>query len=73
MDIIEEDNEFSIYNIKSIIIYLQENIIQIILLILVFVIIFIVDYISNVNTIIMSQINVIPQQSQNNIKKRKNV
>ena len=74
--IIEEDNEFSIYNLKSIIIYLQENIIQIILLILVFVIIFIVDYISNVNTIQMSQMNVIPQQSQNNIKihkKRKNV
>jgi hypothetical protein len=76
MDIIEEDNEFNIYNFKTIIIYLQENFIQILLIILVFFIIYIVDYISNVNAILMSQMNIVPQQLQNNIKinkKRKKV
>jgi len=68
-NIIEEDTEFNIYNFKSIINYLQENVIQILLIILVFFIIYIVDYISNVNAILMSQMNIIPQQLQNNIKK----
>ena len=73
MNIIEEDNEFNIYNFKSIITYLQENVIQILLMILVFFIIYIVDYISNVNAILMSQMNIIPHQLQNNIKINKKI
>lgn len=69
MDIIEEDNDFSIYNFNSIINYIKDNFVQILLLILVFFIIFIVDYIANINTIIISQMNIIPQQqTQNNVK-----
>ena len=56
MEIIEEDNEFSIYDFNSIINYTKENFFQILLLFLVFFIIYLVDYISNINTII-SQIN----------------
>ena len=56
MEIIEEDNEFSIYDFNSIINYTKENFFQILLLFLVFFIIYAVDYISNINTM-MSQIN----------------
>jgi hypothetical protein len=56
MEIIEEDNEFSIYNFNSIINYIKENFFQILLLFLVFFIIYLVDYITNINTM-MSQIN----------------
>lgn len=59
MDIIEEDNDFSIYNVISIINYIKEHFIQILLLILVFFIVYTVDHISNINAMIMSQMNTV--------------
>lgn len=52
-----EDNEFSIYDFHSIKNYVTDNFVQILLLFLVFLIIYAVDYISNINTIIMAQMN----------------
>jgi len=50
MEIVEDD--FSIYNINSILNYIQNNVFQIVLFILVFLIIYIVDYISTINSIL---------------------
>jgi hypothetical protein len=58
MDIIEEDNHFFVYNFNSIINYIKDNPVQILLLTLVFFIIYVVDHISNINAIIMTQIPV---------------
>ena len=57
MDILEEDNEFSIYNFNSIINYIKDNYVQLFLLFLVFFIIYIVHYITDRNTIILSHKN----------------
>ena len=51
MDIVE-DNEFSIYNINSVVNYMQNNSFQILLFFLVFLIIYVVDYISTINSIL---------------------
>jgi len=47
------EDDFSFYNINSLIDFVKNNTIQIFLFILVFVIIYIVDYISNINTMLM--------------------
>ena len=60
--------EISIWNLNSIINYLKDNFIQILLLILVFVIIYTVDYISNINTMIFSN-----QQALPILKQKKNI
>lgn len=71
MDTIEEDNEFSIYNFNSIINYIKDNYIQLLLLCLVFFIIYIVHYITDLNTILMSQMNIIPAQQNQKLKGHK--
>jgi flagellar biogenesis protein FliO len=50
METVEDD--FSIYNINSILNYIQNNLFQILLFILVFLIIYIVHYISNINSLL---------------------
>ena len=60
MEIIEEENDFSIYDFNSIVNYVKENFIQILLLFFVFCIIYIVDYISNINIILMAPISMMP-------------
>ena len=68
---IDDEPELSIYDFNSIINYIKNNFVQLLLLVFVFFIIYIVDYISNINTIIMSPISmmpVIPQQQLQKIK-----
>jgi len=66
--------EISIWNLNSIINYLKDNFIQILLLILVFVIIYTVDYISNINTMIFSNTQALPILKQKKIiQKYKNL
>lgn len=57
---IEDEPDLSIYDFNSIINYIKNNFIQILLLIIVFFIIYTVDYISNINTMLMAPISVIP-------------
>jgi dolichyl-phosphate-mannose--protein O-mannosyl transferase len=64
MEMIEDDSDLSIYDFNSIIDYIKNNIIQILLLILVFFIIYTVDYISNINTILMTTTSMIPSMPQ---------
>lgn len=66
---IEQDNDFSIYNLKSIINYIHNNLVQILLFVLVFIIIYIVDHISNINAMLMSPNNYIYGLNNNNTKK----
>jgi hypothetical protein len=67
MDINDYD-DFSFLDSNSIMNYIRENFIQILLFILVFVIIYVVDYISNINAIIFAIPSPVPglQQQQNN-------
>ena len=68
---IDDEPELSIYDFNSIINYIKNNFVQLLLLVFVFFIIYIVDYISNINIIIMSPISmmpVIPQQQLQKIK-----
>jgi len=71
----ENNEEISIYNINSIINFIKDNFIQIILFILVFVIIYVVDHISNINAMIFAMpspipgVNVIEPKSQIKIPK----
>ena len=53
-DPVESDEDFSFYNINSILYFVKNNVIQIFLFLLVFVIIYMVDHISNINTILMA-------------------
>ena len=71
MEMIDDEPELSIYDFNSIINYIKNNFVQLLLLVFVFFIIYIVDYISNINIIIMSPISmmpVIPQQQLQKIK-----
>jgi hypothetical protein len=65
-----KDDELSIYNFKSIIHFIQNNIVQIILFILVFVIIYLVDRVTHFNTMLVA----IQQQQimKDQMKKSKN-
>ena len=68
---IDDEPDLSIYDFNSIINYIKNNFVQLLLLVFVFFIIYIVDYISNINIIIMSPISmmpVIPQQQLQKIK-----
>jgi len=74
-----EYDDFNIYDINSIISFIKENAIQILLLLLVPVIIYIVDHISNINAILFGLPSPVPtssqqpqvQHQQNHSKKRK--
>ena len=61
---IDDESDLSIYDFNSIINYIKNNTIQIFLLILVFFIIYTVDYISNINTILMTTSSMIPSMPQ---------
>ena len=68
---IESDNyedDFSFYNINSLIDFVKNNVIQIFLFLLVFVIIYIVDHISNINTMLIA---IQQQQAAKMMKKSK--
>lgn len=54
----DDEPDLSIYDFNSIINYIKNNFIQILLLILVFFIIYTVDYISNINTMLMAPISI---------------
>jgi len=62
MEMFDDESDLSIYDFNSIINYIKNNYIQFLLLFLVFFIIYTVDYISNINTILMSPITVMPSQ-----------
>ena len=57
---IDDESDLSIYDFNSIINYIKNHFIQILLLIIVFFIIYTVDYISNINTLLMAPISMIP-------------
>ena len=68
-EVIEPENyhdDFSFYNINSLIDFVNNNITQLLLFLLVFVIIYIVDHISNFNTMLMV---IQEQQSKNQQQK----
>jgi hypothetical protein len=67
MEMFDDESDLSIYDFNSIINYIKNNIIQILLLILVFFIIYTVDYISNINAILMTTTSMIPSMPQVNI------
>jgi len=58
-----EYNDLSDWDVKSIINFIKDNYIQILLFISVFIIIYIVDYISNINAILYSLPTAIPGQT----------
>ncbi len=64
MEIIEQDNDFSIYDFNSIMNYIKNNFIQILLLCLVIFIIYTVEQISNINAMIMAPVSYINTQLQ---------
>ena len=59
-----EYDDFNIYDINSIIRFIKENTIQILLLLLVLVIIYIVDHISNINAVLFGLPSAIPSVTQ---------
>jgi hypothetical protein len=65
-DPVESDEDFSFYNINSILYFVKNNVIQIFLFLLVFVIIYIVDHISNINTMLLAM-----QQQQQQLAHKK--
>jgi hypothetical protein len=54
------DDELSIWNMNSIVTYMKDNFIQILMLLSVFVIIYVVDHISNINSAVFSMPSAIP-------------
>ena len=73
---IDDEPDLSIYDFNSIINYIKNNVIQILLLIFVFLIIYTIDQISNINTMLMAPITMMPiitknPQQINMLKKRK--
>jgi len=66
-----EYNDDSVWDVNSIINFIKDNYIQILLLISVFVIIYIVDHISNINAILYGLPSAIPSQVKLSKKKKK--
>jgi hypothetical protein len=62
MEMIDDEPDLSIYDFNSIINYIKNNYVQFLLLILVFLIIYTVDYISNMNAMIMAPVSMIQKQ-----------
>jgi len=67
------NDDFSNWNIETIVHFIKNNIFQLLLLILVFVIIYVVDHITNLNAILyaMPLPNMISSQQANTAKPRK--
>jgi hypothetical protein len=68
MEMIDDEPDLSIYDFNSIINYIKNNFIQILLLLFVFLIIYTIDYISNINNMLMTPISMIPSIVQEPIK-----
>jgi hypothetical protein len=68
MEMIDDEPDLSIYDFNSIINYIKNNFIQILLLLFVFLIIYTVDQISNINTMLMAPITMMPSIAQEPIK-----
>lgn len=62
---IDDEPDLSIYDFNSIINYIKNNFIQILLLLFVFLIIYIIDQISNINTMLMAPITMMPIITKN--------
>ena len=62
---IDDEPELSIYDFNSIINYIKNNFIQILLLLFVFLIIYAIDQISNINTMLMAPITMMPIITKN--------
>jgi len=78
MDNIEKDDDFSIWDINSLVNFIKNNIKQLLLFILVFLIIYVVEYIQNINIMIYSISSPIPGLNnvyinKSNIKNTKNI
>jgi len=69
MEMIDDEPDLSIYDFNSIINYIKNNYVQFLLLILVFLIIYTVDYISNMNAMIMAPVSMIQKQQPIKIPK----
>jgi len=67
---LNEDEEISIYNPTSFINFIQNNIIQLLLLVLVFVVIYVVDCITNFNNVIIAIQNQQMMKEQMKIMKK---
>lgn len=65
------DDDFSFYNMNSIIDFVKNNMIQIFLFIMVFIIIYIVDQISNINTMLLAMQQQAETQYEKNFKNLK--
>lgn len=65
------ENDSSIWEIKTIVDFIQNNYIQILMFLSVFVIIYLVDYISNINAVLFSLPTAVPGLSK--IQPNKNV
>jgi len=65
MEMIDDEPDLSIYDFNSIINYIKNNFIQILLLLFVFLIIYIIDQISNINTMLMAPITMMPIITKN--------
>lgn len=63
-----DEPDLSIYDFNSIINYIKNNFIQILLLFVVFLIVYTVDYISNINAMLMAPISMIPGIPQPQLK-----
>lgn len=61
---IDDESDLSIYDFNSIINYIKNNYIQILLLFLVFLIIYAVDYISNINAMLMAPVAMMTSKPQ---------
>ena len=71
MEMIYDEHDLSIYDFNSIINYIKNNFIQILLLLFVFLIIYTIDQISNINTMLMAPINMMPGITQPHISQIK--
>ena len=65
-----EYNDDSVWDVNSIINFIKDNYVQILLLISVFVIIYIVDHISNINAILYGLPSAIPGQTKQKKSKK---
>jgi len=63
-------HNISVWDITSIIKYINENLVSFILFILVFIIIYIVDHISNINAMVYGSPSIIPGLSNNNSRSK---
>lgn len=67
------ENELSIWDINTIVDFIKNNYIQIIMFLSVFIIIYVVDYISNINSVLFGLPSAVPglsaTQSNNQTKK----